>query len=185
MRQGLTVPTLYPSRCKSCGSSYLESSQRAGAILSPHLPDTKPGDWHTASPTGGSLCGNCSYSATCFPRPQPPPVPAHPAHSGWRRGGGGRVGSAGALRPTWHLDSAHPGSPSREGPILPACPLWGSLDLGCRVQTAVWGAYTALEGERLGSSSPKASAILLRWPGPRNTIKGNRNKQGTVQVCRT
>ena len=162
------MPTLYPSRCKSCGSSYLESSRRAGAILSPHQPDTKPRDWHTASPTGGSLCGNCSYSATCFPR-----------------AGRTLACSAGALRPTWHLDSAHPGSPSREGPILPACPLWGSLDLGCRVQTAVWGAYTALEGERLGSSSPKASAILLRWPGPRNTIKGNRNKQGTVQVCRT
>ena len=83
-QQGLIVPTLYPSRCKACGSSYLESSQRAGAILSPHLPDTKPRDWRTASPTGDSLWGNCSCSATCFPRPQPPPVPAHPAHPGWR-----------------------------------------------------------------------------------------------------
>lgn len=143
MRQGLTVPTLYPSRCTSCGSSYLESSRKAGAILSPHLPDTRPRDWHTASPTGGSLCGNCSYSATCFPRPQPPPVPAHPARPGWRRGGRGRAGHQPAVQGhsdplgTWtlHIQGLHQERVPFSLLALSGAPLtWGA---GYRLQSGV------------------------------------------------
>lgn len=168
-------------------------------------PGTEHGTWHTASHPGDSLRGNCSNSATCFPRPQPPLVPSHWGPHGGRRGkmgvGGGErdrapARSAGALRHR-ALCPAHPGSPGdlRRGSLSPC---WLSLGLP---RPGLWGAdrslgYSgaSLQGEKLGLFSPKARAIFLLGPqggqhraGPQKDNKGNGIEgwgRGSVQACR-
>lgn len=153
------------------------------------LPSTKPGTGHTASHPGDNLRGNCSNSATCFPRPQPPLVPAHwgPHSAEEGVGGGERTGLWPAVQ--GHLAHRHRAlCPARPGaPRGSPSPCLLSLGLpqpgACSVAPSLGCSGPSLQGEKVGPSSPEAWAIYLLGPqggphraGPQKCSKGNRNK---------